>query len=292
MYLQNMQNLIHTLTEIGFSASEANIYLAMLNIGSNPASVIAKKASINRCTCYTILDRLIKKGFIRGFIKNHVTYYNAVEPQSILDRLKTKHDDLEDKISSLGTYVAQFELFKNENQGKPKVVFYEGAAGVKNIMEDTLTAKTFIRAYASLTELTNLLPGYFPNYYKRRAARNIALKAIYPADELSWFHKLRDKDELRESRLIPKEFDFHLDILIYDNKVAITSLTEKFGVLIESRDMAEAQKKIFDFIWEGTSQYDRIMTEMMQKKFSKEPLPPAGTDLPQNVPSALQEKSL
>jgi sugar-specific transcriptional regulator TrmB len=275
MELQNLQKLIKTLSEIGLTANEANTYLTLIGIGPNPASVIAKKAAINRCTCYTILEHLMKKGFARKFIKNNVTYFSPVEPRYVLDRLKNKHNELEDKISGLSTYITRLDLLKNEFQGKPKVVFYEGEDGVKNIMEDTLTSKTLIRAYASLTELTNLLPGYFPDYYKRRAAKEISLKAIYPADELSYFHKLRDKQELRESRLIPKEFDFHLDILIYDNKVAITSLREKFGVLIESGDMFEAQKGIFDFIWMGTAEYDRIMTGMMEQRFKKEDHPAA-----------------
>lgn len=281
MDLQNLQKLIQTLKEIGFTANEANIYLALLTIGPNPASVVAKNALVNRCTCYTILEHLLEKGFARKYLKNNITYFSPVEPSYILGRLKTKHSDLEDKISGLSKYVTQLDLLKNEFQGRPKVVFYEGEDGVKNIMEDTLTSKTQIRAYASLTELINLLPGYFPDYYKRRAAKGITLKAIYPADKISYFHKLHDKDELRESRLIPKEFDFHLDILIYDNKVAITSLREKFGVLIESADMYTAQKGIFDFIWMGTEQYDRIMTEMMEKEYM--PTPPAHKKIVEKV---------
>ena len=82
---------------------------------------------------------------------------------------------------------------------------------------------------------------------------------------MSFLHKQRDREELRESRLIPGEFDFHVDILIYDDKVAITSLREKFGVLIESKDMAESQRRIFDIIWESASKYDEMMTKSMEK---------------------------
>jgi len=264
LQLQNIQKLLQTLREIGLSANEATTYLNLLSIGPNPASVIAKKAGINRCTCYTILERLMQKGFIQQYIKLHITYYTAVEPKYVLDQLKNSQHELAHKIENLGHSIAQFELIKNDYQGKPRVVFFEGVAGVQNIMENTLTSSEPIRAYASLSELTSLLPNYFPDYYTRRVQKGIFIKAIYPGDELSYFHKKRDSKELRESRLIPKEFDFHLDILIYDNKVAITSLKEKFGVLIESKEMAEAQKKIFDLIWEGAKSYDEIITKMLE----------------------------
>jgi sugar-specific transcriptional regulator TrmB len=271
MDFQGLQRLLATLSEIGLNAKEANAYLTLLSIGSNPASVIAKKVKINRSSCYSLLERLMQKGFIQQYIKDNVTYYNAVEPKYILDQLKNKKFELEDKIDNLGNSIAQFELLKNEYRGKPRVVFFEGEAGVQNIMEDTLTSKTVVRAYASLNELTGLFPGYWPNYYKRRAQKGVFVKAIYPADELSYLHKLRDVEELRESRLIPKEFDFHLDIMIYDNKMAITSLREKFGVLIESKEMAESQRRIFDFIWEGATKYDDMMMKRMETKYKPKP---------------------
>jgi sugar-specific transcriptional regulator TrmB len=264
MDLQNLQKLLQTLKEIGLNANEANTYIGLLSVGPNPASVIAKKAGINRCTCYTILERMMKKGFVNSVIRENITYYSAVEPKYILQQLKHSRYELEDRISNLGNCIAGFELLKKEYSGKPKVAFFEGVAGVQNVMEDTLNSKGLIRAYASLSELTNLLPDYWPNYYRRRAARGIFVRSIYPADEISLTHKLRDNEELRESRLVPKEFDFHLDFLIYDDKVAITSLTERFGVLIESKEMAESHKRIFDFIWEGTRQYDAVITGMMK----------------------------
>jgi hypothetical protein len=210
----------------------------------------------------------MQMGFTQKCIKNNVTYYSAVEPEYILNQLKNKQSELENKIENLSGSIAQFEFLKKEYHGKPRVVFYEGEAGVQNIMEDTLNPSiTLIRAYASLNELTDLFQGYWPDYYKRRAKKGIFVKSIYPADEMSFLHKQRDKEELRESRLIPKEFDFHMDIMIYGDKVAITSLREKFGVLIESKEMAESQRRIFDFIWEGTVKYDEMTTRILEKTF-------------------------
>lgn len=273
MILEDTLQLLRTLKEVGLSANEANVYLTLLTLGPNPVSTIAKKADLNRSSCYTVLERLMKKGFIHQSNKQKITYFSAVDPKFMLNQLANKKYDLEDKMENLRRSLGQFEKIKCEYSQKPTVVFFEGEAGILNVMEDTLTSKEHLRAYASLKELTKLLPNYFPDYYKRRTQKGIFVKSIYPANRQSYLHKLRDSIENRESRLIPPEFDFHLDILIYDNKVAITSLKEKFGLLIKSKSMANAQKKIFDLIWEGTKGYDTIMTRMMAEKFGHKAAP-------------------
>lgn len=264
MPFEQTLQLLKTLKGVGLSANEANIYITLLTLGPNPVSTIAKKAELNRSSCYDILKRLMKKGFLHQTNKQNLTYFSAVEPKLVLNQLTNKKDNLEHKIENLRQSLGQLEQLQCDGLQKPSVVFFEGEAGIMNIMEDTLTSSETIRAYASLSELTALLPNYFPKYYKRRTSKGIFVKAIYPTNKESYIHKLRDSEEKRESRLIPPEFDFHLDILIYDNKVAITSLKETFGLLIKSQSMANAQKKIFDLIWEGAKQYDHMMTETMK----------------------------
>lgn len=261
------------LKELGLYGNEARVYLTLLSLGTNPVSTIANKAGLNRCTCYAVIERLIQKGFIGQIIKDNIAYFSAAEPINVLNHLKTKHYELEKKINILGKSIANMQRIKEDHPKRPRVVFFEGTAGLRNIMEDSLSSNEELRAYASLNELYSLLPDYFPNYYLRRTKKKIAVRAIYPANETSYLHKLRDRQELRQSRLIPKEFDFHLDILIYDNKVAITSLQAKFGVLIENREMYEAQKKIFDFIWNATEIFDSIMTKIIGEQMAQKKAP-------------------
>jgi len=234
--------LLSNLKSIGLSANEANLYLVLLTFGTNPVSTIAKKASLNRSSCYEILRKLMEKGFINEISKNNITYFTPVEPKKMLKTLSNNKDDLEYKIENLKQSLIHLENLQCEYPQKPTVVFFEGEEGIRNIMEDTLTSSEPIRAYSNIKELTAILPNYFPKYYERRTNRNIPVKAIYPADKNSYMHKLRDNMEKRESRLIPPEFDFNLDIIIYDYKVAITSLKDRFGLLINSASLAQTQK--------------------------------------------------
>ncbi|OGJ78533.1 hypothetical protein A2412_03045 [Candidatus Peribacteria bacterium RIFOXYC1_FULL_58_8] len=62
-----------------------------------------------------------------------------------------------------------------------------------------------------------------------------------------------DRKRLREIRLVPsKDFDFTNEINIYDSKVAICSFGSAdhvFGVIIESVEVAETQKQVFEMAW-------------------------------------------
>lgn len=267
-----LHNILEITRNLGLSSNEANVYINLLKLGANPVSTVAKNAGVNRSNCYGVLEKLFGGGYVQKVRQNGLIYYRATPINTLINKLKDQRSELDEKINKFSNAVQMFEQVFQESKRRANVVFYEGVDGVKNIMEDTLNMKSkLMRAYASMSELEALLPNYFLNYYRRRVFRQIHVKAIYPADELSFRNKLHDEDELRKTRLIPKEFDFHLDVLIYDHKIAITSLTEKFGVLIENVEMAKAHAKIFDFIWEGAKEYDERVMEMLKRQYMTHP---------------------
>lgn len=57
-----------------------------------------------------------------------------------------------------------------------------------------LTSHETIRAYASVGDMHLGLPGYFPDYYKRRAGKGIAIRAIVPNNESGIERKSFDKE--------------------------------------------------------------------------------------------------
>lgn len=60
-----MNNMIQeTLQHLGFSEKEARIYIGLLEIGTSPASTIARYIKENRVTTYSILKILVKKHII------------------------------------------------------------------------------------------------------------------------------------------------------------------------------------------------------------------------------------
>jgi sugar-specific transcriptional regulator TrmB len=239
------------LVEVGFSDKEAKVYLALLEMGRGTASQIARSAGIQRTTAYNILDILVSKKLVQLSGKEPKEEYMAESPDKILALLKEQSMALQEKIKKASKLAPQLKAAQKVGE-RPQVKFYEGKEGLKEVYEDTLTSTEEIRAYATLDDMYQALPGYFPDYFKRRAKKKISIKAIIPSTPAVVERMKYNQAEMRTAVLIPeKEFRFSPEINIYDHKVMIASWREKLGIIIESAEIADAMKKIYELAWLG-----------------------------------------
>ena len=142
-----------------------------------------------------------------------------------------------------------------KSEGRPQVKFYEGVEGLKQVYEDTLSTTEVIRAFGAYEGAENELSGYFPKYYQRRAEKNISVRGIAPKTSLSQTRQSEATTEKRELLLVPADkFTPSPEIDIYNNKVMIASWREKLGIIIESAEIADAMKKLFELAWIGANQ--------------------------------------
>lgn len=239
----------NSLIGIGLSEKEASVYIALLELGRGTVSAISRRANINRTTGYDILDSLSTKGLVSISGKEPKQEYSAESPENlskfITEEIKKRHDYLK-KTESL---IPELKSIHNVTD-RPRVRFYEGTDGLVEVYEDTLTSHEPIRAYATVDDMHSALPNYFPKYYKRRASAGIEIRAIIPDTEIGRNRKEKDKEEMRESALVPADkYYFSPEVNIYDNKVMIASWREKLGIIIESTEIADAMKKIYELAW-------------------------------------------
>lgn len=243
--------LIKTLEFIGFSKKEVLVYLALLELGKGTVTQISRAAGINRPTGYHVLASLESKELVKVSGKEPKQEYIAESPDQIERLLEKKIKNNEEYIKEARSIIPELKSMHNITD-RPKISFYEGKEGLEKVYEDTLTSKEEILAYASVDDVHKTLPNYFPLYYKRRTKMGISIRAIFPdSKEAKELQKL-DQEEKRESILIPPEkFSFHPEINIYNNKIMIASWREKLGITIESAEIADAMKKIFELAWIG-----------------------------------------
>lgn len=242
-------DLQKSLEFIGFSGKEVVVYLALLELGKGTVTQISRKAGINRPTGYHVLASLAQKELVKASGKEPKQEFVAESPDQIEKMLLEKIKNDQAFINEAKKIIPELKSIHNVSD-RPKVSFYEGREGLERVYEDTLTSAEPIRAYASVENMHLGLPNYFPEYYKRRAGKGIAIRAIVPDSETGRERKSFDIKEKRETALVPKEkFDFIPEINIYDNKVMIASWREKLGIIIESTEIADAMKKIYELAW-------------------------------------------
>jgi sugar-specific transcriptional regulator TrmB len=239
------------LIKTGFSKNEAAILVALLELGKGTVSQITRKAGLNRTTGYDVLDSLVSKGLASVSGKEPKQEYLVESPDKILFIFENELNETTEKISEIKKIIPTLKAIHNV-AGRPKVRFYEGVTGLKDVYEDTLTSHEEILAYANVDQMHQAMAGYFPKYYERRAGKGISIRAIIPDSPVGKYRADEDKNEKRKTVLVPiDKYNFSPEINIYDNKIMIASWREKLGIIIESAEIADAMKKIYELAWIG-----------------------------------------
>lgn len=247
--------LIDKLEKFGLSNKEAKVYLCLLELGTAVVSEVAKKSHINRSTTYVLLESLAKQGLVSISEKKSIRLYSPAAPERIIQMAEESVKKYSDLVEVGQLLLPELKSMYKGVGTKPTVQYFEGIEGIKTAYEDTLTSKESIRGYTSFDATEDLIPNYYPMYYQRRAEKNIPIKLFSPDTANARDRAKHNKEELREAILLPqKDYDFASEINIYDDKVAFMAIKEKFAIIIESKEITDGFKKLFDIAWNNTKE--------------------------------------
>lgn len=242
-YLTKLQmyRLIKLLQQIGLTEKESKAYLAALKIGTNPASIIAKHAEFNRCTTYTVLESLIKKGLVLQFEKNNIKYFTAVEPRCLLTYIDDKKRILSHYKSAIDDKIPELESLINPFQLIPNVKSYTGKDGLERIFNEVLKEnKLWVWATKSKSH-HKFFTQYIPQYLNQYPSINLITTT---QNSIEKYH-ITSANELNAiSPIKPLQ-------CIGTNRVFILSTTEYHGVEIANSDMVNQFADQFEHTWKS-----------------------------------------
>ena len=66
-----------TLLQLGFSEKSAEIYLRLIELGTQPASVIAQRLGYPKSTVLFLMDEMERRGIVRKTTKSNTQYFSA-----------------------------------------------------------------------------------------------------------------------------------------------------------------------------------------------------------------------
>lgn len=247
-----MNEINKKLENIGFSKKKADIYLALLELGEAGVIEISKKTNIKRTTVYNILPELTSEGLVKKGIKNKKRIFYVEDPGKI-------KNELEEKLQRANTLLPELLAIQNILPNKPKITYYEGLGGAKDLYQDTLNSLIpgdEILSYTGLTDFYKLLPKDLAKWYiSERVKKKIRIKIISPDSETAREWQNNAQKELREIKIVKNsKFNFNADTEIYGNKIALISYKENFmGVIIESKEINQMQRMAFELMWNSLS---------------------------------------
>jgi sugar-specific transcriptional regulator TrmB len=235
------------LEQSGLTPHEAVVYLAILELGSGTTIQIAKKAQIKRTTCYDVLGGLEKKGLVFETIKMKKRFFVAEDPEKLKKEIERKERIFSDALP-------QFRSIYNVSGIKPKIRFYEGAEGIKEVYQDTLKYSGGFMAFGSEDIIKIVGDVWMNEFIKKRIKKGVSVRAILPKTSYT-SERLHENDpkEFRSTKLLDKKrYPFSIEIDIYGHsKVSLISAKELLAVVIESSEIHNTLKLIFEALWDN-----------------------------------------
>jgi sugar-specific transcriptional regulator TrmB len=230
------------LRRLGLTTQEAAIYTALIENGAGTVSDIAKWSGLHRPIVYKHLTPLVEKGLIARSPRGKRTIFLA-EPPEKLERL------LEDIRLELSPVIQQLREMLPIEGKRPSMKYYVGKNGIRLVFADLVgTLKrgdTFYR-YSSARESRD---AYLPRNYRQERDRK-QLQRFVITNEMRARTKKTSLD--RSVKTISGELGlFEQDVtqLIYGNKVAVIDYNSETAIVIESKIIAEFQRKLFTVLY-------------------------------------------
>ncbi|HLC76148.1 MAG TPA: transporter substrate-binding protein [Candidatus Peribacterales bacterium] len=248
------------LKDIGLSEKEAKLYITLLRHGQQTITFLSKRAEINRGLGYVLLHDLLEKGLVTKSSKGKVIYFSLLDPKLLVSYLENKKKDIDTKQERVQAMLGQFSAITNPGTAKPKIRFYDGSEGARTVLDSILaTESKSLQAYVSVMETAKLVGGeHFRKFIEKLSSAEISLDVIRarevttetPRRSTAVVSLETSKKDHREIRSASQEFTFPMTMFIVDDKIAILSSSEEnFALMIESREVASMQRKLFSMLW-------------------------------------------
>lgn len=239
-------NISKELKKQGLNEKQAEIYLAILELGRATTINISKKTNIKRTTVYDIILDLMRLGYITEAKKGKRRFFITEDPLLLFAKS-------EEKLSSFKQLIPILNEMRNNSIPRPNMRFYDGISGVRTIMEELLLVKKKEQLFwSSISDLVDFLGGkYMESWVRRRIRRGILSRVLLTKKtRVPNIYLQSNEQVLREIKWLPKTFVFDGVLCVFDDKVGyISSRQESFGFVIESKEFSQIIRLIFESSW-------------------------------------------
>ncbi|MFA6476389.1 MAG: helix-turn-helix domain-containing protein [Candidatus Paceibacterota bacterium] len=246
-----------SLKEIGFSDNSIRVYTQLLENGCSSARQLAENLGLPRTTVYDNLRLLIDSGLVIEKEEENKKLFEADDVKNLQHLIRGKIEKLKKEDRLISEVLPNLNL--NLKALDPKIKFYPGAKGIRQVLKDMLWYENIeTLTMWPINEMVEILgKEYLEDLNRRRIKQNISIKGIWPRDKAvdlkSHPYLGIGKGHMRELRLAPKGMTWNMSYWLYADKVAfISSRKEGFGFVIHSRDFSDLIKAQFEQIWKSS----------------------------------------
>ncbi len=206
----------------------------------------AARSGVKRTSIYYFIDRLVELGLIDQAEIRGRTHYKARPPENIIELQKRRLAELEQALP-------EFLSLYNVSTKKPKISYFEGPVQMQQIMLEEWKSHEVLWIWPT-EQVVEMVGGseLMGKIVQRDIELGIHLRAIrFRGQAAEWGGAKHGEMANRDLRFAPASMDIPMAIGIFDTgKVGfLTSRKEGFGILIESLELYQTMKMLFEVFW-------------------------------------------
>src|SRR3989344_1517088 len=235
------------LRSAGLPKRGAAVYVALLQAGVSSPSEISRTAKVKRSTVYNIIEELERAGLVAEVPREKRKKYVALSPERVVERLKTKTEEVQRILPEL------LALHGGAKE-KPRVSLYDDEAGMASVYEEiTHASEKNICAFLSLDSVPKQLwKQAFDRFVELYSRPNMKVRElIFTRDENHPYLKKVFAISNYRGKIVATPF--FTDSIIYGDKVALFSFSDKFALVIQSKTIADSIRSLFELAWSSPS---------------------------------------
>jgi len=240
--------------KIGLTKGETKVYFALNKIGESTIGKIVFESRVSKSKVYDILEKLIRKGLIGYIIKNGRKYFVANNPNTILDYLEKKEEDVLSLKKEVQNSLPQLMAHRLNFSSKRISEVYEGFNGLKAIREElilTFKPGETLLVLGAPKIANEKWEGWFLDFHSKRIKRKVRMKIIYNSDAVE-YGKIRKKMKLTEVKYLPNNLVSPNWIDIFSEAVLfVILLKEPLAFVVRDKNLANSFKSYFEIMWKN-----------------------------------------
>ncbi len=258
-HLTKMASISTLVARLGLDDKELAVFMALLTHGAQPVSMVAKYSGITRTHVYDIAESLLKRGLVTSTGVKGARRYEAIEYSGLLALVAAKQKELVKLEKDLSEAASDFNALKSSTKPKTQVRFFEGSAGIRQILNELrsdlkkagevelITIFPVDRLSGGVTDfIDNMLYINLPNVTKRDIIEDGPLAREY-------IKQISQGPVKHLYKIWPKEWgELVTDTVCWGDKVEISDVadpTNVSGILITNAAYAATYRMWFNQMW-------------------------------------------
>lgn len=230
--------------ELGLSATEVKIYLALLELGESRAGEIITHTNLQNSVVHLTLGRLVDKGLASFVRHGKVRQYQATDPRNLLRWIDEKRHRVEELLPSL--------LARQVHKERQEAEVFEGLRGFKamlyKLIEDYEKGDEylFFAFYTPIEQRDREVYQFYREFLDERRRRGIKVRGIAHVSRRTLFEEI-DYDM---DAILFTDVPYIQNVSVFRNKIIITPWQyHPVAFLITSRQVADNFREYFNLLW-------------------------------------------